>query len=85
MLKRFDMAVVDGAVNGAGWLTKSVIAEASRWVDVYIVDGAVNLAGWIPQKLGAWGRKLQTGLIQNYALAVFVGVLVMMAFYFYWL
>ena len=72
-------------MNGVGWLTKAVFAEVSRWVDVYIVDGAVNLAGWIPQQLAAWGTRLQTGYIQNYALAIFVGVLAMMAFYFYWL
>ena len=84
-LKGFDMTVVDGVVNGAGWLTKAVFAEVSRWIDVYIVDGAVNLAGWIPRQLGAWGRQLQTGYIQNYALAIFVGVLAMLAFYFYWL
>ncbi len=85
VLKRFDMSVIDGAVNGAGWLTKAVFAEASRWFDVYVVDGAVNLAGWIPRQLGLWGRKFQTGYIQNYALVAFAGVLVLMIFYFYWL
>jgi NADH-quinone oxidoreductase subunit L len=85
VLKRFDMSVIDGAVNGAGWLTKAVFAEASRWFDVYIVDGAVNLAGWIPRQLGLLGRRFQTGYIQNYALVVFMGVLVFMVFYFYWI
>ncbi|MDP3047372.1 MAG: hypothetical protein Q8O07_07835, partial [Chloroflexota bacterium] len=85
VLKGFDMQVVDGAVNGVGWLTKAVFAEVSRWFDVNVVDGAVNLAGWIPQRLAAWGKRLQTGYIQNYALAIFIGVLALMAFYFYWL
>jgi NADH:ubiquinone oxidoreductase subunit 5 (subunit L)/multisubunit Na+/H+ antiporter MnhA subunit len=57
----------------------------SRWIDVNLVDGAVNLAGWIPQQIGAWGKRLQTGYIQNYALVIFIGVLALMAFYFYWL
>jgi NADH-quinone oxidoreductase subunit L len=83
VLKGFDMQVVDGAVNGVGWLTKAVIAEVSRWFDVNVVDGAVNLAGWIPQRLASWGKRLQTGQIQNYGLAIFVGVLALMAFYFH--
>jgi NADH-quinone oxidoreductase subunit L len=82
ILKGFDMQVVDGAVNGVGWATKAVFAEVSRWFDVNIVDGSVNLAGWIPQRLAAWGKRLQTGQIQSYALVVVVGVLAMMVFYF---
>jgi len=85
VLKGFDLAVIDGAVNGAAWLVRSVISQVSRWFDVYVVDGAVNLAGWIPRKLGDWGKHLQTGYVQNYALAIFVGVLLLMLFYFYWL
>ena len=40
----FDRRVVDGAVNGSGWLT--VFASwVSSLIDRYVVDGAVNLVG----------------------------------------
>ncbi len=69
----FDGAVVDGAVNGSGWLTR-----ASAWVfdliDKYVVDGIVNLVGWTASETSYVLRRVQTGLIQNYALATLLGV-----------
>ena len=45
----FDRRVVDGAVNGSGWLT--VFASwISSLIDKYIVDGAVNLVGRTAQE-----------------------------------
>ena len=39
-----------------------------------MVDGLVNLVGWVCQE-GSYGfRRVQTGLIQNYAFATLVGV-----------
>ena len=70
---RFDGAVVDGAVNGTGWTTRAS-AWVSHLLDKYVVDGLVNLVGWICQE-GSYGfRRIQTGLIQNYAFATLVGV-----------
>ena len=64
-----DAKVVDGAVNGTGWLT-----QASSWVshliDTYIVDGLVNLVGRIMEESSFVFRRLHTGLIQNYALVM---------------
>ena len=72
-LWRFDGAVVDGAVNGAGWTTVA-LAWISHVLDKYLVDGLVNLVGWICRE-GSYGfRRFQTGLIQNYAFATLVGV-----------
>ena len=42
----FDRNVVDGAVNGTGWLTV-FSAWFSALTDRTVVDGAVNLVGWI--------------------------------------
>ncbi len=72
-LWRFDGGVVDGAVNGTGWATRAS-ATISHVLDKYVVDGLVNLVGWICRE-GSYGfRRVQTGLIQNYAFATLVGV-----------
>jgi NADH-quinone oxidoreductase subunit L len=68
-----DKTVVDGAVNGAGWMTLTV-SWISHMLDKYVVDGVVNLVGWICQEGSYLFRRLQTGLIQNYAFATLAGV-----------
>src|SRR6202022_885946 len=68
----FDRRVVDGAVNGTGWLT--VFASwISSLIDKYIVDGAVNLVGRSAEESSFVFRRVQTGLIQNYALLMLFG------------
>jgi NADH-quinone oxidoreductase subunit L len=37
--------VVDGGVNGTGWLTR-IASWVSHMFDKYVVDGLVNLVGW---------------------------------------
>ena len=75
-----DRQVVDGAVNGTGWLT-----HAASWVshvlDKYVVDGFVNLVGWICAEGSYVFRRGQTGLIQNYALATLFGVFTFVTLY----
>jgi NADH-quinone oxidoreductase subunit L len=75
-----DRRVVDGAVNGSGWLTL-----AGSWLsgltDRTIVDGAVNLVGWTAQESSYWFRRLQTGLVQNYALLMLFGVFAFVSIY----
>ena len=69
----FDAGVVDGAVNGTGWTTVAS-ARISHVLDKHVVDGLVNLVGWVCRE-GSFGfRRVQTGLIQNYAFATLVGV-----------
>ena len=76
----FDRTVVDGAVNGAGWLT-SVSAWISGLLDKHIVDGLVNLVGSILQESSFIFRRVQTGLIQNYALLMLFGVFAFVSLY----
>ncbi len=75
-----DAQVVDGAVNGTGWLT-----VASSWVshliDKYFVDGLVNLVGKILEESSFLFRRLQTGLVQNYALVMLFGVFAFVSIY----
>jgi NADH-quinone oxidoreductase subunit L len=76
----FDRRVVDGAVNGSGWLT--VFASwISSLIDKYVVDGAVNLVGRSAEESSFVFRRVQTGLIQNYALLMLFGVFAFVSIY----
>jgi NADH-quinone oxidoreductase subunit L len=76
----FDRRVVDGAVNGSGWVT--VFASwASGLFDKYVVDGAVNLVGRSSEESSFVFRRVQTGLVQNYALLMLAGVCVFVSIY----
>jgi NADH-quinone oxidoreductase subunit L len=70
---KLDLRVVDGAVNGAAWLTRRL----SNWTGLFdfrVVDGAVNGAGLGTSLLARGLRRVQTGQAQWYAAALFVGV-----------
>jgi NADH-quinone oxidoreductase subunit L len=76
----FDRNVVDGAVNGTGWVTV-ISAWFSGLTDRTVVDGLVNLVGWIVQESSHMFRRLQTGLVQNYALLMLLGVFAFVSVY----
>jgi NADH-quinone oxidoreductase subunit L len=69
----FDAKVVDGAVNGTGWMTM-LWSWCSQVIDKYVVDGLVNFVGAVLEEGSFVFRRFQTGLIQNYALVMLVGV-----------
>ena len=75
-----DRRVVDGAVNGTGWLT-IIGSWISGLADRHLVDGAVNLVGWTAQEASYWFRRLQTGLVQNYALLMLFGIFAFVSIY----
>ena len=76
----FDRKVVDGAVNGSGWFTL-ISSWFSGLTDRHVVDGAVNLVGWMAQESSYWFRRLQTGLVQNYALLMLFGIFAFVSIY----
>jgi len=76
----FDLAVVDGGVNGTGWLTRFT-AEVSRLWDLWVIDGLVNVMGFSVKLLSYPVRIVQTGLVQTYALLIVLGVLIFMGYY----
>ncbi len=79
-LARFDLSVIDGAVNRVRDITL-VFSWISRYWDIWVVDGLVNLVG-VTTKAGARVLRLaQTGLLQNYILFAVAGVLIALAFY----
>ena len=75
-----DRVVVDGVVNGTGWIT-IISGWVSALADRTIVDGLVNLVGRICEEGSFWFRKLQTGLVQNYALLMLFGVFAFVSIY----
>jgi NADH-quinone oxidoreductase subunit L len=76
----FDSAVVDGGVNGAGWLTR-FSGSAAKWWDTWIIDGAVRLGSFFVKMLSYPVCILQTGRVQTYALFVVLGVLAFFGYY----
>ncbi|MDE3166060.1 MAG: NADH-quinone oxidoreductase subunit L, partial [Acidobacteriota bacterium] len=79
-LGAFDRNVVDGGVNGAGWLTRFT-ATLSAWWDTWVIDGAVRLSSFIVKLLSYPVCLMQSGRVQFYALFVVAGVLVFFGYY----
>jgi NADH-quinone oxidoreductase subunit L len=78
----FDSQVVDGGVNGTAWLTR-LTARITGVTDKYFVDGLVNtIANFVISLMSPIVRAAQTGLTQNYALVMVIGLLVAVAWYF---
>jgi len=55
------------------------LARVCFWIDRHAVDRLVDGVGSIPAALGAMLRPLQNGLVQYYALAMILGVLVLLS------
>jgi NADH:ubiquinone oxidoreductase subunit 5 (subunit L)/multisubunit Na+/H+ antiporter MnhA subunit len=78
----FDSRLVDGAVNGLAWLTR-LASKIVGGFDKYFVDGLVNgIAGFIMRLMSPLLRAAQTGLTQNYALVMVLGLMVAVALFF---
>jgi len=79
----FDAHVIDGTVNGAGWITR-LTANISKWWDTWIIDGVlVNGPAIMARMLSYPTRLLQRGLVQWYALVMVAGLLGFV-FYYAW-
>ena len=76
----FDRTVVDGGVNGAGWLMR-FISWLSIWWDTWIVDGAVRLTSFLVKAASYPVCILQTGRVQAYAFYVVIGFLAFFGYY----
>jgi NADH-quinone oxidoreductase subunit L len=55
-----------------------LLAVACAWFDRLFIDGSVNAVGSLPKWLGAAMRPLQGGLVQFYALAMILGILILL-------
>jgi NADH-quinone oxidoreductase subunit L len=64
------------------WARGGVLfANALWWFDAKIIDGAVNGAGWLAQRVGGRLRRFQTGKLQNYALGMAAGMVLVLIGY----
>ena len=71
----FDAQVIDGAVNGAGWVTRAV-GTLSTWWDKWIIDGVVvNGPAILARMMSYPVRLFEWGLVQWYALVMVAGLL----------
>jgi NADH:ubiquinone oxidoreductase subunit 5 (subunit L)/multisubunit Na+/H+ antiporter MnhA subunit len=78
----FDSKVVDGVVNGLAWLTR-LLSRITGETDKYLVDGVVNtIAAFVVRLMSPLFRAAQTGLTQNYALVMVLGLVVAVALFF---
>jgi NADH-quinone oxidoreductase subunit L len=75
-----DERVVDGAVNGASQLIIQSSEESSRF-DLQTIDGSVNGLSVVVRFGARAFRLLQTGFVQNYVLAMVLGLFVIVTAY----
>jgi len=70
------------------WFHERIIADGfkrltlflAQPIDLGIIDGIANGLASLIQAVAAFLRRFQTGYVRNYALAVFLGVVVMMSY-----
>jgi NADH:ubiquinone oxidoreductase subunit 5 (subunit L)/multisubunit Na+/H+ antiporter MnhA subunit len=78
----FDSKIIDGGVNGSAWLTR-LSSRITGGIDQYFVDGLVNgIAAFIVRLMSPLFRAAQTGLAQNYALVMVLGLVAAVALLF---
>ncbi len=79
----FDSRVIDGTVNGAGWMTR-VAGSLSNWWDKWVIDGiGVNGPAIVARMLSYPAKLLQWGLVQWYALVMVFGLIGFVFYYAY--
>jgi NADH-quinone oxidoreductase subunit L len=78
---KFDANVIDGMVNGAGWMTRTW-GTVSSWWDKWIIDGLLVNGVAILARVSSYPvRLVQWGLVQWYALMMVVGMAGLILYY----
>ena len=80
-LSWFDANIVDGIVNGVRHITVIVLGHGSWLFDRFVVDGAVNGVGFTARGGSRFFRRMQSGFVQNYALVMGGGIVLIAAVY----
>ncbi len=76
VLRWFDTLIIDGAVNGTGWLTRGTSFVSGKF-DTIVIDGLVNLIAYVSGFFGLMFRKVQTGKVQTYVFFAVGSVLIL--------
>ena len=74
LFAQFDGSVVDGIVNGVGFVTRDLLAAFTGAFDNRVVDGIVNRVAQVTWAVGGRIRRIQTGAIQTYLFVVLAGI-----------
>jgi NADH-quinone oxidoreductase subunit L len=77
----FDVWIVDGLVNLTRHITVIVLGFGSNLFDRYVVDGAVNGVAYTARGGSKMFRRVQSGVVQNYALIMGGGIVVIAVIY----
>jgi NADH-quinone oxidoreductase subunit L len=77
----FDANIVDGLVNLTRHITVIALGHGSSLFDKYVVDGAVNGVAYGARQGSGAARRMQSGLVQNYALVMGGGIVLLAAVY----
>ena len=78
---KFDVDVIDGTVNGAGWTTRMTGNLSVLW-DKWIIDGLLVNGVAIVTRLASYPvRLVQWGLVQWYALVMVGGLVCFVVYY----
>jgi len=81
VLSWFDAHVIDGLVNMTRNITLFGFGHGSNLFDKYIVDGLVNGVATLTGRGSVVVRRMQTGLVQNYALTMGAGIVLLAVVY----
>ena len=77
LFAQFDGSVVDGIVNGVGFVTRDLLAAFTGAFDNRVVDGIVNRVAQVTWAVGGRIRRIQTGAIQTYLFVVLAGIVLL--------
>src|SRR5581483_2270988 len=81
VLSWIDANIVDGLVNLTRHLTVFLGGHGSNLFDRFVVDGAVNGLAWAAASGSKMFRRMQNGFVQNYALVMGGGIVLIAAIY----
>lgn len=73
----FDLKIIDGIVNGAASITKSLSFFIGNF-DKIVIDGLVNLTAYLSGFFGLIFRRIQTGKVQTYIVLVIFSIVILL-------
>jgi NADH-quinone oxidoreductase subunit L len=81
VLNWIDVNIIDGLVNLTRHVTLFLFGHGSNLFDQFVVDGVVNGSAALAKRSSTLLRRAQSGLVQNYALVMGAGVILLVAVY----
>jgi hypothetical protein len=74
----FDAGELD---KSGGEIGKMSLRNSGVFDYFGVIDGMVNMVAVVIQSWSKYWRKIQTGLVQNYLLAMFIGIFILLSYY----